>query len=107
MPRFSLVLAAMAVAAAPVLAQDDAARTSGVSTATTIWSGVYTDAQAVQGAKFYVAACSECHGARLDGDLDQGFPALASPGFMVEWDGQTMAALVRHIHTKPNENPGD
>ena len=26
---------------------------------------------------------------------------------MVEWDGQTMADLVRHIHTWPHDNPGD
>jgi mono/diheme cytochrome c family protein len=112
MSRSWLVLAALALIAAPVSAQDsvqgNAGRANvGVLTATTIWSGIYTDGQAAQGQKFYDAACSECHGQQLEGDLDQGFPALAAPGFMVEWDGQTMAGLVAHIHTAPHDNPGD
>ena len=103
-----LVLAALALTAASALAQDNAGRANSAALITTnIWAGIYTDAQAAQGRKFYTAACSECHGEQLEGDLDQGFPALASPGFMVEWDGQTMADLVRHIHTSPHDNPGD
>jgi mono/diheme cytochrome c family protein len=105
MSRFSLVLAALAMTAAPGLAQDNGARVNGISAAN-IWAGVYTDEQAAMGQKFYAAACSECHGKQLEGDLDQGFPALASPGFMVEWDGQTMADLVHHIHTGPSDNSG-
>lgn len=107
MPRFSLLLAALAVAAAPALAQDNGVRTSGIPTTTNIWAGVYTEAQAAQGANLYASACSDCHGKALEGDPGQGFPALVSPGFMVEWDGQTMADLVRHIHTAPNDNPAD
>lgn len=107
MSRFSLVLAALAVAAAPALAQNDAARAYGTATTTNIWAGVYTDQQAAQGQKFYAAACGDCHGEHLEGDPGQGFPAVAGPGFMVEWDGQTMADLVRHIHTRPNDNPSD
>jgi mono/diheme cytochrome c family protein len=108
MSRSSLVLAAIALAAAPALAQDNAARANFViPTTTNIWAGIYTDGQAAQGHTFYAAACSECHGEQLEGDPDQGFPALAAPGFMVEWDGQTMADLVRHIHTSPHDNPGD
>ena len=38
---------------------------------------------------------------------DEGNPALAANSFMVEWDGQTMADLVRHIHAAPNDRPGD
>ena len=107
MSRSWLVLAAMALVAAPVSAQDLVKDNPGPLTATTIWTGVYTDGQAAQGQKFYVAACSECHGAQLEGVLDQGFPALASAAFLVEWDGQTVADLVRHIHTSPHDNPGD
>jgi cytochrome c5 len=107
MSRFPLVLIALAVATLPALAQENGARANGIGTTTNIWAGVYTDEQAVQGARIYPSACSVCHGKALEGVPDEGDPALASPGFMVEWDGQTMAALVRHIHTKPNENPGD
>jgi cytochrome c5 len=112
MPNFSLALAtAILLAATPGLAQsqaqDNAARLYGVSPTTNIWAGVYTDAQAAKGKPIYDAACSDCHGEQLDGDPGDGFPALASPGFMVEWDGQTMAGLVRHIHTTLNDKPGD
>lgn len=108
MSRSSLVLAAVVLSAAPTFAQDNAVRANfGIPTTTNIWAGVYTDGQAVQGRTFYSAACSDCHGEQLEGDPGDGFPALAAPGFMVEWDGQTMADLVRHIHTSPNDNPGD
>jgi mono/diheme cytochrome c family protein len=112
MSRFSLFMAVTAMVAAPALAQnsaaqDNAARAYGIATTSNIWAGVYTDQQAAQGQKFYAAACGDCHGEHLDGDPGQGFPGLAGPGFMVEWDGQTMADLVRHIHTRPNDNPGD
>jgi len=105
MSRSSLILAAMALAAVPALAQN--ASRAALLTTSNIWAGVYTDEQAAQGRKFYAAACSECHGDQLEGDPGQGFPALAAPTFMVEWDGQTMADLVRHIHTTLNDNPGD
>ena len=107
MSRLSLILAALAVVAVPAAAQDNAARSNGIATTTTIWSGVYTDAQAARGQKFYAAACGDCHGEHLEGDPGQGFPGVAGPGFMVEWDGQTMADLVRHIHTRPNDNRSD
>ena len=107
MSRFSLVLAALAIAAVPALAQDNATRSYGIATTANIWDGVYTDAQAAQGQKFYDAACGDCHGEHLEGDPGQGFPGVAGPGFMVEWDGQTMADLVRHIHTRPNDNRSD
>jgi mono/diheme cytochrome c family protein len=108
MPKSSLALAAIVLVAAPALAQDNAVRANfGIPTTTNIWAGIYTEEQAAQGRKFYTAACSDCHGEQLEGDLDQGFPALAGPGFRVEWNGQTMADLVRHIHTSPHDNPGD
>jgi mono/diheme cytochrome c family protein len=102
MSRFPLILLALAVAAAPALAQGNA----GTATTTDIWAGVYTNQQAVNGAKIYPSACGECHGKALEGVPDEGNPALASPGFMVEWDGQTMADLVRHIHIGPSDNSG-
>jgi len=40
MSRFSLVLAALAIVAAPALAQNNAARDYGVATTTNIWAGV-------------------------------------------------------------------
>lgn len=107
MSKFVLALATVAVVAAPVKAQDNAARLLGVTPTANIWSGVYTDAQAKKGEAIYAGGCSDCHGDQLDGDPGDGFPALASPGFMVEWDGQTMADLVRHIHTGIGNNAGE
>ncbi len=108
MSRSWLVLAAIALSATPTMAQDNAVGANfGILTTTNIWAGIYTDGQAAQGRKFYSAACSDCHGDELEGDPGDGFPALAAPGFMTEWDGQTMAGLVRHIHASPNDNPGD
>lgn len=108
MSRLSMVLAALAVVGAPALAQENAAHSSfGIPTTTNIWAGVYTDEQAEQGRTFYAAACAECHGKQLEGVADEGNPALAASSFMVEWDGQTMADLVRHIHTAPSDNLGD
>ncbi len=107
MSKFVLALATTILATVPGMAQDNAARILGVTPSTTIWSGVYTDAQAAKGAAIYAGGCSDCHGDELEGDPGDGFPALASPGFMVEWDGQTMADLVRHIHAGIIGNPGD
>src|SRR5690242_2900660 len=103
-----LVLAAFALASLPALAQGNLSHANSVMlTTTNIWAGVYTDEQAAQGHKFYTAACSECHGDQLEGDPGQGFPGLADAGFMVAWDGQSMADLVQHIHIAPNDKPGD
>ena len=108
MSKIPLVLAALTVTGAGALAQNSANPAHyGIPVTTTIWSGVYTDRQAAEGKRFYAAACSDCHGEQQEGDPGQGFPAVASSAFMVEWDGQTMADLVRHIHTMPNDNPGD
>jgi len=110
MSRFSLFLAGLALAATPVWAQGTPGATtsySGVHTSANIWDGIYTDQQAEQGALIYRSGCSVCHGKQLEGVPDEGNPALASPGFMVEWDGQTMADLVHHIHVAPNDRPGD
>jgi mono/diheme cytochrome c family protein len=107
MSKFVLALATTVLATVPGMAQDNAARILGVTPTANIWSGVYTDAQAKKGEAIYAGGCSDCHGDQLDGDPGDGFPALASPGFMVEWDGQTMADLVRHIHAGLGNNPGD
>ena len=116
MSPMKLFLAGLALAAAPALTPAWAQGTqstapvsayNGVHTTTDIWAGVYSDEQADNGAMIYRSGCSVCHGKQLEGVPDEGNPALASPGFMVEWDGQTMADLVRHIHVSPSDRPGD
>src|SRR5712672_1137629 len=60
-----IVALACAVAAAASVTEgamaQDAVKTRSV------WSGVYTTAQAKRGETLYSAACSHCHGARLNG----------------------------------------
>lgn len=118
MLRFSLFLAglgfvgaaALTAALAPVLAQGTNATAGGylgVHTTGNIWDGVYSDEQADKGAILYRTACSNCHGKQLEGVPDEGNPALAAPGFMVEWDGQSMADLVAHVHVSPHSRPDD
>ena len=105
------IVAATGFAAAflvPAMAQDTASKSyNGIATSRNIWDGIYTDEQAAEGQTIYASGCSVCHGKQLEGVPDEGNPALAANSFMVEWDGQTMADLVRHIHAAPNDRPGD
>jgi cytochrome c5 len=105
-----VAIVVVAISSAPALlhAQDTASKAyNGIATNRNIWEGIYTDEQAAEGQAIYAGGCSVCHGKQLEGVPDEGNPALAAPSFMVEWDGQTMADLVRHIHAAPNDQPGD
>jgi quinoprotein glucose dehydrogenase len=56
-----------------------------------IWSGVYTEEQAIRGETTYARYCEECH----QGDL-LGFdynPALVGQTFSSTWNGRTVADL--------------
>lgn len=76
----------------------------------TIWDGVYTEAQAEQGAAVYNGACAMCHGGRLDGAPDDGdmlpAPPLARYYFLQNWDGVSLGALFSYTRaTMPKSNP--
>lgn len=76
---------------------------------TSIWDGVYTQEQAERGAAAY-AACTRCHGRRLNGapdDPDQkSTPPLARAAFLREWDGKSLAVLFSYTRaTMPLNNP--
>jgi mono/diheme cytochrome c family protein len=60
----------------------------------TIWSGVYTEAQAARGAVAFRAHCEACHGVELGGGVG---PALTGSGFMRNWTGLTLRELFHHI----------
>ena len=63
----------------------DAQEASGPS----IWSGVFTAAQATRGNDAYQASCSGCHG----GDLRATDPEavdLTGPRFQAKWNGKTL-----------------
>jgi mono/diheme cytochrome c family protein len=75
------------------------------STALSIWSGVYTDAQAARGKAAYTDNCSRCHGSALQGSDE--IPALQGPQFMVDFDGSSVADLTNRVRTTmPMDNPG-
>ena len=71
-----------------------------------VWSGVYSAAQASRGEYAYTNdECGICHGNELEGT--SGIPELAGSHFMMDWDGQTALDLVGHMHAMPMSNPGD
>jgi mono/diheme cytochrome c family protein len=70
-----------------------------------IWSGVYTDAQAARGKAAYTDNCARCHGPALQGNDE--IPALQGAQFMVDFDGSTVADLTNRVRTTmPMDNPG-
>jgi mono/diheme cytochrome c family protein len=71
----------------------------------TVWDGVYTDAQATAGQRVYLDHCSNCHGAGLEG-ADQT-PGLVGGVFGANWNGLTVGDLSERIRvTMPADMPG-
>jgi hypothetical protein len=78
----------------------------GIVPTRSVWSGVYSVAQASRGEYWYSEdECGRCHGDALDGD--SGYPALAGSDFMTNWEGQSTLDLVRKIHSMPIGGPDD
>ena len=77
---------------------------------TSIWSGVYSKAQAERGVEVHSATCAKCHGNRLNGAgwPDQPpSPAIAREGFLKRWEGRPMSELASFIRDRmPEDNPG-
>lgn len=78
---------------------------------TSVWDGVYTEAQAGRGRAAYTGACGLCHGRRLNGAPDdpdmRSTPPLARARFLREWEGRSLAALLAYTRlTMPEDNPG-
>lgn len=79
------------------------ARAGQPATATSTWSGVYTEAQATAGQAAYAKACAECHLDDLAGD---GFaPPLKGPEFMSNWNSLSVGDLYERIRI--SMPPGD
>jgi cytochrome c len=78
---------------------------------TSVWDGVYTEAQAIRGRDLYEGACGFCHGRRLDGAADdpdmRSAPPLARAKFFRNWEGRSLAVLFELTRTTmPEDNPG-
>jgi cytochrome c len=88
---------------------------SAQPTPSTIWDGVYSEAQARRGEQVFKTECSYCHKEDLSGGfIDDGLgraPALAGKrafdsSFMDRWGGQTVGDLVATIAaTMPQKHP--
>ena len=96
--RMSTILAASMLALA---------LTGGIANAqarSSIWDGVYTDAQAEHGRTLYTQSCARCHGADLSGTFE--IPPLIGR-FMPYWSGSTLDALFDYVSTAmPLDHPG-
>jgi mono/diheme cytochrome c family protein len=68
-----------------------------------VWTGVYTPAQAATGEEVYFAACSKCHGDDLGG-LERA-PALAGGTFGQRWDGASLKKLFERVEQMPPDDP--
>lgn len=72
--------------------------------ARTVWSGVFTEEQALRGKAVYDASCSSCHGPELGG-LDG--PALAGNDFLRNWLEDDLGSLFAKVHRRmPADAPG-
>jgi S-disulfanyl-L-cysteine oxidoreductase SoxD len=72
-------------------------------TTKSVWTGVYTTAQATRGTDLYNRACSECHGDDLEGR--EKAPALAGESFAQRWDDATLKKLFERMQEMPPDNP--
>jgi mono/diheme cytochrome c family protein len=71
----------------------------------TVWSGVYTEAQAYRGEKVAQTTCIGCHGSGLDGG-DSG-PKLTGGPFLENWSSQPVSELFDWIReAMPSDAPG-
>ena len=63
-----------------------------------IWSGVFTAAQAKRGDDAYQASCSGCHGGDLHA-TDAEAPDLTGPAFKARWNGRTLGERFETIRS--------
>jgi quinoprotein glucose dehydrogenase len=74
-------------------------------TTSSVWDGVYTQAQADRGQALYNSSCAGCHGDQLTGG--ETAPPLAGGEFMANWNGLTVGQLFERTRTgMPPGAPG-
>ncbi len=106
MMKIVVAVLALAFMTAPLaLAQQE------IDQMTSVWEGVFTEAQANRGQAVYDGACGLCHGRRLNGAPDdpdmRSTPPLARAKFLREWEGRSLAVLFEYTRaTMPENNPG-
>ena len=74
-------------------------------TATSVWDGIYSDAQATRGEAAYSKDCASCHGAKLQGRSQA--PPLSGAEFTMNWNGASVAELFDKMQSSmPADQPG-
>ncbi|NQV69031.1 MAG: cytochrome c [Pseudohongiella sp.] len=74
-------------------------------TDSSIWDGVFTEAQATRGETAYSANCASCHSTDLRGNSNT--PSLLGMSFMFIWENQSLAELYTKMRNEmPSDNPG-
>jgi mono/diheme cytochrome c family protein len=68
---------------------------AGAAGQQSVWAGVYTDAQADQGASVYKTHCLSCHGDALGGG--EQVPALRGVTFGATWEGVPLSDLFERM----------
>ena len=83
-------------------------RPAQAATATsTLWSGVFSAAQAKRGLLEYARSCEHCHGPSLTGNPTDEVPSLVADGFMFHWKGRTVQDLYARLSkSMPSDAPG-
>ncbi len=77
-----------------------------LSAQSSVWDGVYTNAQAARGEALYKSNCASCHGGKLEGQGQA--PALAGEEFSKSWKGMTLGDLFDTMRTTmPADRPGE
>jgi mono/diheme cytochrome c family protein len=71
---------------------------------TTVWTGVYSDAQATQGQTIFASRCSRCHGSDLNGGAVG--TSLIGDRFMQFWREDTVSSLFIKIRDTMPRNAG-
>ena len=106
MKRLIVAFAGLCCASSLLYAQvDDPASNFGVIPTRSVWSGVYSQAQADRGERDYrLDECGACHD-EVGGA--SGVTELEGATFMADWDKQSALTLARHMHANTMSNPGD
>jgi S-disulfanyl-L-cysteine oxidoreductase SoxD len=72
--------------------------------ASSVWDGVYTEAQAKRGEALGAQHCSGCHG--LDVNSGEPGPWMYGQDFAARYDSHTVEDLFRRLNMMPPDNPG-
>src|SRR5690348_8729660 len=71
----------------------------------TVWSGVFTAAQAERGSAVYASECANCHASNLSGN--ESVPPLVGDEFVAAYDAKPVQELFEVIaKTMPQDSPG-